>query len=451
VPPELDAICLRALARRRDERIPRAAELARELGRILHQRNPGYGREDFGALVSERVPPLPPVEIPPEAANPPTAIDAAAHRQLDLETRSVAPSQRHRRWRRLSASAWLGVFFGVIIVVSMTIVVFRVLLPGTDEPIAVVPDAAPPDAAPRAPDAGGDLGTPFTLVPRATADEERVLGEAVRGWDVARRGTPTDDYTTFLSALDHRIALLQLDGAGRPMAPAPLPPTLIVRLGPNLGAVDAVMRYVEATGKLPRGVADALRSFLANYPAFVRAETLAVGVRLPAYSAAALSVWLSPKDPRRLAVLAVANEWLGRWCEPIGVPTSRWFAPVLCDRDTLLAALPPGDATAAAFARWDAALDEATVGGVTLRARDPEQSAGDRSGEDILSLVVETVPDASYALVAGVLPGERAPRTQAAEGAVTRLSFRVPPAIFKPVLIVRHAGETFELRIGRPR
>jgi len=240
-----------------------------------------------------------------------------------------------------------------------------------------------------------------------------------------------------------------LGADGRPLARAPLPPKLVAKLGANAGAVDAVMTYIEATGKLPRGVADALRAFLGSYPAFVRVETLGVGVRLPPYCAAALAVWMAPGDTRRLAVLAVANDWHQRWCTP--VPPARPFAPVLCDRAALLAALPAGDATAAAFSRWDAAGEDAALGDVTLRTREPRLGPGDRAGEEKLSVVVEhgTAEGLSFVLVGGGMPGERAPIGQIeGEPGTTRLTFRVTPALFKPVLIVARGPDRVELRVG---
>ncbi|HEX9103674.1 MAG TPA: serine/threonine-protein kinase, partial [Polyangia bacterium] len=56
VPPELDRICLKALARARDARHERAADLARELSTFVSERAPGLTREDVGALVGELVP-----------------------------------------------------------------------------------------------------------------------------------------------------------------------------------------------------------------------------------------------------------------------------------------------------------------------------------------------------------------------------------------------------------
>jgi hypothetical protein len=56
VPAELDRICLKALARARDQRYTRAAELARDLSAFVGARAPGLGREDLGALVAEWVP-----------------------------------------------------------------------------------------------------------------------------------------------------------------------------------------------------------------------------------------------------------------------------------------------------------------------------------------------------------------------------------------------------------
>jgi len=52
VPPELDRICALALARDRDKRYARAADMARDLARWLSSAAPGFTREDLGALVT---------------------------------------------------------------------------------------------------------------------------------------------------------------------------------------------------------------------------------------------------------------------------------------------------------------------------------------------------------------------------------------------------------------
>ncbi len=52
VPPELDRICALALARDRDKRYVRAADMARDLARWLSSAAPGFTREDLGALVT---------------------------------------------------------------------------------------------------------------------------------------------------------------------------------------------------------------------------------------------------------------------------------------------------------------------------------------------------------------------------------------------------------------
>src|SRR5262249_36316454 len=75
VPPALDAIVLRALAKRREDRIQRAGDLARELTMFVSTQAPGFTREDLGALVVSLIPPRPPAPVDPtvptEPAPPP--------------------------------------------------------------------------------------------------------------------------------------------------------------------------------------------------------------------------------------------------------------------------------------------------------------------------------------------------------------------------------------------
>ena len=123
---------------------------------------------------------------------------------------------------------------------------------------------------------------------------------------------------------------------------------------------------------------------------------------------------------------------------------SRYFAPDLCDRAVLLASLPEGDRTRAAFTRWDEAAEPGAI------VRNVKIRAGDREGEDRLELTVVADPSASYGLVGGGFEGERSALVLAAgvDPGTSRVEFRVPAAMFKPVLVVRRGGASEAIRIG---
>jgi tRNA A-37 threonylcarbamoyl transferase component Bud32 len=82
VPPELDEILRRALARAPVERFPDGSALARELEALLHRMAPEYSCDDFGGFVCGMVPP------PPRG----NGLDAAATLpQAEAETQPPAP------------------------------------------------------------------------------------------------------------------------------------------------------------------------------------------------------------------------------------------------------------------------------------------------------------------------------------------------------------------------
>ena len=374
VPPALDAIVLHALAKRREDRIQRAGDLARELTMFVSTQAPGFTREDLGALVASLLPPRPspPVDptVPTEPAPPRAPATMTAAPPAEVPTRVLGtgapppppPSARTEpRRRHFSSEALLGVILAAVILASGALVFVRFILPGHD---AVKPDARPLLPPPVKIDAGAALPEPppsaaFSLVPTAGPDEKRALFAAVDRFDVSRRGLPTPEYTAYLTGVDTGLGLIALDGDGRALPLAPLPPnvgSLVARAGVD-EAVTATLEAVRQTGELPLLVRSAARSFLGGRPSVAAEETVGPGGRVPAFSAAGLAVWFEPKNRARLVELAYADDVLGRWCET-PAPPGRHFAPLLCERAALVAALraeSPKDPIAEALERWERA------------------------------------------------------------------------------------------------
>jgi hypothetical protein len=390
VPPALDEIVLKALSRPREGRFARASDLARELTVLVNQTAPGFTREDLGALVQRVAPPrsgasstgdevpaterhkglahaptvtpghvalaaggeggpAPFTEMAPQpAVGPPPVtvprLEAVAERTNDpVETATGAG--RGGRKRRLSTEMWIAVGLVVVIIVSGIVVLTRFTSPS--KKAAVVSDAGVAGTGIDAGvviarvDAGAVGPAPFVLTPTATTpDERRRLEAAVNAELVTRRGVPMPDYHAYLTAVDARIAGLTLAADGTAGAPGELPAAAAAELQRWRveQAVDATVEYVRATGDLPPNVKAGLKRLLSGRPS-ASAETTIQGVtRLPPWSASGLAVWLSPGDSTRLAELAYANDLQGRWCET-PAPPQRHFAPHLCERAALIAAL----------------------------------------------------------------------------------------------------------------
>jgi hypothetical protein len=133
-------------------------------------------------------------------------------------------------------------------------------------------------------------------------------------------------------------------------------------------AVTATVEYVRKTGELPPLVRNGMKTLLDGQPSVTADPITMRGGRMPAFTAAALAVWLGPRSKSRLVELAHANDVLGRWCDPPD-PPARHFAPLLCERSALIEALRAVDArepTAAALERWDAAQTELRAGETVL-------------------------------------------------------------------------------------
>jgi serine/threonine-protein kinase len=434
ISPVLDAIVLKALARDRNDRYSTAYELLRDLTAYLSKEAPGYSREDLAALVRAAVPDT----AAPEPTHPPLLLASAPPRTIEPIPRSEVAKPR----RKPGPLVWAALGIAFVLLGSGTLLLVRFALPGTDR----AADARPRSIATVTPaDAGVepvDTG-PFRLVGTATAEERRALSEEVDKRSVTRRGVPTPDYLAFLSAVDAKLALMTVEADGRAGPPGELPRALeadVARTGVG-DAVDAVVGYVRKTGELPPLVRSAARSFLAGRSSVAPEEQMGT----PPYAAAALAVWLEPTR-RRLTELAWANDLQWRWCEPVEAPRRR-FAPILCEREALIAALratDPRDRVAAALERWSQAQPwtDATV----LRSI---YRAGTRSGIYELSVTVHDNSDGAftYRVVAAGLDSavDVAPVVFA-----PTLFFEVPRKIIGPVLGIKQGDGELFVRLRPP-
>ena len=448
VPAVLDAIVLRALAKRREDRYQKASELSRDLAYFVSTHAPGFAREDLGALVASLVPPHTVVDptVPTElAAGRPPGV-AEAPRQLDLATRSLKGPHpvAFARKKRVTSEALIGIVLAVVILGSGALVFVRFVLPGRD---AVRPDAAHILTTTAArPDAGRATSepppsAPFTLVATTSSEGKKALFDAVDRFDVTRRGHATTDYAAYLTGVDTGLGLIVLDENGKALPLEPLPPNVdaLVQRAGVADAVTATLEAVRQTGELPALCRSAARSFLAGKPAAVASETVGPGGRLPPFAAAGLAAWLEPQNRARLGDLAFANDVLGRWCTP---PASgRHFAPLLCEPAALIAALRAADArdgTAEALDRAAHAASEIAVADGKVRVDAADWADTSRPDERELRVTLSAdgtaVPDPSaVTLLAGGIPP--APG-RAAGDAPDVLVWRVPIRVIAPVLSI---------------
>ncbi len=437
VPAELEAIALRALARDRDARYAKAGDMARDLAAFLARAAPSFSREDLAALVVRVLPEATPIEaLAPTLAS--ASLDAPSPPPPD-PPQAPAPKPR-----RPGVAVWVALGLVLVLLGSATLLLLRFALPGSERalidatPLRVVAHAAPDAAVDLVAETG-----PFRLVGTVTGDERRALAEEVDRRTVTRRGVPTPDYLAFLSALDARIAALTIDADGHGEPDGALPRPLEVDVG-RTGVVDALnatMDYVRKTGELPPLVRGAARSFLADRASVAPEEVMGT----PPYAAPAIAVWLDPTR-KRLAELALANDLLGRWCEPID-PPRRHFAPVLCERAALVGALrraDPRDRVAAALERWAAAQapSDATVVRAAYRAAarpagyELSMSVTDGGDGAVTYRVLAATPDAAV----DVPPS----------GVTPILFFDVPRRVIAPVLGIRDGQTEVFVRLPSP-
>jgi serine/threonine-protein kinase len=328
---ELDRICLKALARDREARYPRAGDLARDLSAFVAAESPGLSRDELAAWIVSLVPRT---SEPEPAMSPSEAVAPTMPKPVASPTRrghvSPPPPARVRRpWALLG----LGLLAGGAIAIA--------LRDGKSPPTTHASDLGTPALAASTP--------PLPSAPMGDANREQLLAQleqlpqAAAAW----RGVASEDYVAILSAAEAALC------ATPPDAKEPsLPSDVLDRLDRRkvTGEARAVARYLLATGELPDRVRLSLKAFLRGRPAFSPGPN--------GWAAAALATQLEPEEPRHLEELVRENGALRRWREspPPGRPPAR-FAD-LCERQPLvarLAALVPG-AFAAALMRYLAAL-----------------------------------------------------------------------------------------------
>jgi serine/threonine protein kinase len=94
VPPELEEILLRALARAREARPPDGGALARELESLLHRIAPEYSRDDLAALIRVVTPARPPRSWDAVATQPDAALlDTQDGGELARDTEPTPPAE----------------------------------------------------------------------------------------------------------------------------------------------------------------------------------------------------------------------------------------------------------------------------------------------------------------------------------------------------------------------
>jgi len=160
--PELDRICLKALARLEDDRYQSAEEMADDLDREVARL--GFGATQTAALVadvagaksfSESLPPLRLANARDERLTPEPTASVVEGDVMDdgVSVSGIAPSLAPPRRTRL----WAAVAVGAVVVASVTTVVVRRSPPAvvaspasTNVPTAVPPVAVPPTTPPVA-------------------------------------------------------------------------------------------------------------------------------------------------------------------------------------------------------------------------------------------------------------------------------------------------------------
>jgi tRNA A-37 threonylcarbamoyl transferase component Bud32 len=371
VPPDLDRIVAKALARDRAARYERAADLARDLTLFLNERAPGFAREDLGAFVERVAPRRRDVEDRPDVGEPPsplaaTAVDkrktpgkkgaALAPEAVPVpvpgaapvpvpvpggvavaaaaETRiSPPPGTRRRTAAIATATLLVGALGGGAFIrfrshpgPPQTRIIYVQADGGAVVPVAVpvLADAgAPPDATPA-----------LAEGPDRDARRARLLAalRATPRESVTRRGVlSSPEYRALLSAVDAALCATP-PGRDDPVFPATAQEPLH-----RLAIADeatALARYLLATGALPPEVASAFQSAVANRPGYAPGAVESGG-----YGVAALASLAEPSSARFALDLVRQQGALGRWRDPPspGAPAGRH--PELCERQPALARL----------------------------------------------------------------------------------------------------------------
>jgi serine/threonine protein kinase len=389
VPPELDRITLRALARAPRDRYDRAAELARELGAHLARTAPGFAREDVGAYVTrfleESATPTSPRTTPERPRARLGAAEGAAISEeptlLDQRPgRASASAPSHGRTdasapgaRRAGASRVLVVGGAGLLLVG-GVLSWRYFLspPGAvvhleqAAPLPVATDGSQATSAPAAA-APAALALPHAVDPVALAACERALDATAQGHLVARRGVLSEDFLVLASAVNEAF------GGATASGPGPLSDELGRRVAASqlVREVQAATGCLFEAGALPPGFRAALENFLRRNDAFSAGAVH--------YDVTALSVLISPSEPQRWVDLISANAAFQSWREQDGL-----INPALRRRQAAierLAALDANHSLVKAARRFGAAAPKGQLGGLELEAL-----SGQRSGPEELTL-----------------------------------------------------------------
>jgi serine/threonine protein kinase len=361
LPPELDRICLKALARDRGARFARAGDLARELASFVGEQSPGLSREELASYVTQLAPR---VEPEPERA-PELAVAATEARPIAAPTRAGHLSPARPSPRPASRRRWPLLLGGVALVGSVMALSWRDNLPQlTLPPVGAVDSSASPSASPL----------PVASTAISPAERERLLAtlESLPQAEAAWRGVPSEDYLAILSAVEASLCATPAS-AREPSLPADVLERLERRK--VSGEARAVARYLLAVGELPERVALSLRAFLRGRPAFSPGGA--------GWAVAGLATLIEPDEPRHLSELVRQNGALRRWREapPPGRPPGR-FAE-LCERPSAIAQLAARvpDALSASLLRYlaavpvDQSVDEGGLRFTVLSAERDEAAA----------------------------------------------------------------------------
>jgi hypothetical protein len=331
IPAELDRIVLKALARDREARYARAADLAKELSTFAAEAQPGLSRDELASYISALVPRTPESSAP--KSNEPAAVAPTVPRPVAVPTeqghKSPTPKKK-TRWPVYAGGSAIAILIGAV------------ALRGGPAKLVLPPIGA------------ADLGqvSVVSTAPVATvsaAEKERLLAslEQLPQAEAAWRGVQAEDYLAILSAVEASLCATP-SGTRDPSLPADVLDRLERRK--VTGEARALARYALLTGELPERVGLSLRAFLRGRPAFSPGAN--------GWALAGLATLIEPDQSRHLEELVRQNGALHRWCEspPPGQPSAR-FAEI-CERSAAvsrLAARVPGP-LAASLVRFLAAL-----------------------------------------------------------------------------------------------
>jgi hypothetical protein len=357
VPGELDRVCLKLLARARDQRYQRAADVARDLSAFVAQAAPGLGRDELGTLVADLVPRAAAGEDPerttleggastvefaptlaagatPSLSRFPTPSGKREGREDSRDPGPQTPTrQGHRTPQPAPPAPSRSSRTGLLAVIGVLLAGGAALMLMKKTPSVVVVNTNTDGAAAAGADASSLLVTPTTIT---DAERAKLAGEldSLPRVSSTRRGVPGGDYLLIMNALDESLCGA-VDRGDPPLAGAALARLTQEQLERETRALG---RYLLAAGELPPQAGAAFTAFLRSQPAYSTGN--------PGWSLAALAVKHQPGEPRHLLALMRQNSALSRWRNTASFAAAapgNWAA--LCDRASMVeryAALAPG-------------------------------------------------------------------------------------------------------------